>query len=121
MPNSPKSDRNRRKSVSFRLPSSDADHEASPANGNEGKVVEELRRNFHQLTVLRTTAAEKLLDEYKKKMSNQLAAAEKLIDSLKKENEELHRKNTAADSVKGRRLSDISSNSGLNDSKAGEP
>lgn len=52
-------------------------------------VIEELRQKFQQLNMLRTTAAEALLEDYKKTSEERIMAAERVIDSLRRENEAL--------------------------------
>lgn len=128
--------KNRRKSVTFSIPSPTKaikspvkKAEKVAQEGADGllsasrvPMLEELRQKFQQLTLLRTTAAEKLLEDYKKRSNQQIEAAERLIESLRRENECLRAQVVTTDNfVKGsRRLSDISSASmGLFDSNQG--
>lgn len=72
-------------------------------------LIEELRQNFQQLTMLRTTAAEALLEEYKKTSEERITAAERVIESLKRENEALKKSCEAAIVPRTpSRLSDVS-------------
>lgn len=63
--------------------------------------------------MLRTTAAEALLQEYKKNAEERIVAAERLIESVKKENEALKKKLSESDNnnslnSQSRRVSDVS-------------
>lgn len=58
--------------------------------------------------MLRTTAAEALLDEFKKSAEQRIQAAEKVIEGLKKENEALRKKTESLMQTKAGRVSDVS-------------
>lgn len=73
----------------------------------ESNVLEELREKFQQLNMLRTTAAEALLDEYKKSAEERIQVAERVISALTQENESL-RRTIPKNEINGR-LSDVSS------------
>lgn len=55
------------------------------ASGN--KLIDELKAKFDQLSMLRTTAAESLLEEYKTSAERRISAAEGMIEALRRENE----------------------------------
>lgn len=79
----------------------------------DSSVFDELRQKFDQLSMLRTTAAEQLLEEYKKSAEQRIQAAERLIESLRQENNDL-RTRTAQAALSPSppplpRLSDVSS------------
>jgi hypothetical protein len=57
--------------------------------------------------MLRTTAAEALLEEYKKSAEDRIKAAERVIEGLRKENESLRRK-AESGPAKSARVSDVS-------------
>lgn len=76
-------------------------------------IIDELRQKFQQLNMLRTTAAESLLEQYKENAESRIKASESLIESLRLENQALkqHLKE-ASSSINLRsdnhRMSDIS-------------
>jgi hypothetical protein len=53
------------------------------------ELIDELRDNFHRLSVLRSTDAEALLIEYRESAEKRIIAGERLIESLRKEKDEL--------------------------------
>lgn len=53
------------------------------------KIVDDLKAKFDQLSMLRTTAAELLLAEYKASAEKRIIAAEGMIEALRRENEML--------------------------------
>lgn len=63
------------------------------SDSNPPSLIEELKRKFDELNVLRTSAAESMLAEYKISSNARIAAAEKLIDALRKENAKLVEEN----------------------------
>lgn len=81
---------------------------------NTADIIEGLREKFQQLNMLRTTAAEALLQEYKRSAEERIGVAEKLVESLKRENEALKRRlseqdgTNAAPAGLSRRVSDVS-------------
>lgn len=56
---------------------------------SRGKIIDDLKAKFDQLSMLRTTAVESLLAEYKASAEKRIAASEGLIEALRRENEML--------------------------------
>lgn len=71
-----------KKTTSFKEPESNI-------NGSNDKLnerLQELQSQFEKLSMLRTTAAEQLLEDYKKNSEARFAASQNLISSLRAEN-----------------------------------
>jgi hypothetical protein len=79
-----------------------------PLNPSSSEIIDELREKFQHLNMLRTTAAEALLEEYKKSSEDRIKAAERVIDGLRKENESLRKRSENSNPVRSSRVSDVS-------------
>lgn len=86
---------------------------SNTTRGGDSSIIEELKNRFQELSILRTTAAEALLAEYKSAAEARIEAAEKVIDAFRKENELLKQQQQRpihhdGDLSDRRRISDVS-------------
>ncbi len=89
---------------------------AADGISGQAEVIEGMRQKFDELNMLRTTAAERALEDYKRAAERRIQAAEALIEALRQENEVLSKRSSEEERLHhllphAGRLSDVSSTS----------